>query len=589
MCGILAILGIDGKAEALRQVAVNRSELLRHRGPDWSGIWVEDNDVSCGQKGHIIAHERLAIMDVESGQQPLFSVTPASTSEKDAQVVLGVNGEIYNHQTIRSDLLSANPDCRFRTGSDCEVIIPLYQKASENADHGQWINRLRGMFAFVLYDRAKRSFLVVRDHLGIIPLFMGLGMHGNGTIWIASELKALTQDCPGFIEFPPGHYYDSSTGQMVRWWNPPFMVDEKHFPTPTPPLDLGQLRKKFEQAVISHTMSDVPYGVLLSGGLDSSLVAAIAQRHARSKGEGPLHSFAIGLDGSPDLVAAERVARYLGTRHHNFRFTLSEGLDALSSVIYHLETFDVTTVRASTPMYLLSRKIRAMGIKMVLSGEGSDEIFGGYLYFHRAPNSEEFHRETVRKLKALHSYDCLRANKSTSAWGLEVRVPFLDRDFVEFAMEEIDPHQKMVQPQRVPCMEKWILRKAFEEEEEGSQVPPLLPREILWRQKEQFSDGVGYGWIDGLKATAEERISDSQMRFAQFRFPENTPTTKEAFLYRSIFEDHFPQPCARATVPGGPSVACSTASALAWDPLFQQSALQDPSGRSVRGVHQNHS
>ena len=569
MCGIVCIFGIANGGESLRERAVAQARKLRHRGPDWSGIYVKGKN--------IIAHERLAIMDVDSGDQPLYS--------EDRSIILGVNGEIYNHDPIRTQM--SEKGHKFATKSDCEVIIPLYLSA-EKKDHKIWLNELRGMFAFVLYDEKRDCYLAARDHIGIIPLYMGWGR--DGSVWFASELKALAEDCERFIEFPPGHFFLSSSSvaadplqKMEQWYTPTFFVDdddETHLPTSTA-LDLVALRESFERSVVSHMMSEVPFGVLLSGGLDSSLVAAIAQRHVRSRHpEGfsvQLHSFAIGLKDSPDLAAAKKVADFIGTKHHNFEFTVQEGIDALSAVIYHLETFDVTTVRASTPMFLLSRKIRAMGIKMLLSGEGSDEIFGGYLYFHKAPNPTEFFKETVRKLKALHLYDCLRANKSTCAWGLEVRVPFLDRDFLDLAMA-IDPAEKMVR--KGERIEKWILRSAFD-------VPdaPYLPSEILWRQKEQFSDGVGSDWISGLRRFAAQKVCDEQMVQAPFRFPENTPATKEAYMYRSIFESHFPQPCSRATVPGGPSVACSTPAALLWDESFQRAANQDPSGRSVLGVH----
>lgn len=609
MCGILAIFS-SGVRPIARDRAVHLAGRLRHRGPDWSGIYVSPAPDEYGVQA-IICHERLSIMDVESGSQPLYS-----GEEPGQRVVLGVNGEIYNHRKLRERYVQLG--YRFTTHSDCEVILPAYQGIDPNVTD-EWIAQLEGMFAFVLYDERDGTIVAARDHLGIIPLYMGwtLNVHGEPeSLWFASEMKALSDQCDHFIEFPPGCRFDfgvphhcfwdernCNPAQWIRrWFEPSYLTEER---LPTRAMDLAELRMLFERSVISHTMSEVPYGVLLSGGLDSSLVAAIAQRHNAELGRDPLRSFCIGLapsnpfgsksdglavaspfgsksDGlkvSPDLIAAQKVADHIGTRHVNYTFALEEGIDALDSVIRHLETFDVTTVRASVPMFLLARKIKATGVKMVLSGEGSDELFGGYLYFHKAPNATEFHQETVRKLKALHAYDCLRANKATSAWGLEVRVPFLDRNFVEYAMS-IDPKEKMVRPgPGGRSIEKWMLRAAFE----GS----TLPHDILWRQKEQFSDGVGYGWIDGLKAHAAKMVSDEQLRCADERFPESTPVTKEAYLYRSIFERHYPQYCATEIVLKdiGPSVACSTAAALAWDASFASASVQDPSGRSVVDVH----
>lgn len=510
-----------------------------------------------------IAHERLAIIDPESGAQPLVS--------PDKSVVVAANGEIYNYKDLYAGLTAPYQPL---TGSDCEVVIPLYQQVGLE----DFPNKLRGMFSFVIYDRKDKSFAAVRDHMGITPLYIGYG--SDGSVWFASEMKALAAECARFDQFPPGHYYSSKTGQLTRWYNPIWRQ-----PTmPTNKYDSTVLREAFEKAVKRRMMSDVPWGVLLSGGLDSSLVASVASRivKRRQQAQGAdhlgwfpqLHSFCIGLENSPDLVAAKRVADFLGTVHHSYTYTIQEGLDAIREVIYHLETFDTTTIRASTPMFLMSRKIKAMGIKMVLSGEGSDEVFGGYLYFHKAPNAEEFQAELRDKLANLYLFDCLRANKATSAWGLEARVPFLDADFLDVAMN-IDPQEKMIKPGRI---EKYILRKAFDTPDD-----PYLPDDILWRQKEQFSDGVGYGWIDSLRDLASQQVTDQMFANAANRFPENTPVTKEAYLYRSIFEGHFPQAAAVRTVPGGPSIACSTARAIAWDESFRNRA--DCSGRAVAGVH----
>ncbi|KAM3256555.1 hypothetical protein ACQJBY_049165 [Aegilops geniculata] len=482
-----------------------------------------------------------------------------------------VNGEIYNHEQLRAQLSSHT----FRTGSDCEVIAHLYEEHGEN-----FIDMLDGVFSFVLLDTRDNSFIAARDAIGVTPLYIGWGI--DGSVWISSEMKGLNDDCEHFEIFPPGHLYSSKQGGFKRWYNPPWFSEV----IPSVPYDPLALRKAFEKAVTKRLMTDVPFGVLLSGGLDSSLVAAVTVRHlagtkAAKRWGTKLHSFCVGLEGSPDLKAAKEVANYLGTMHHEFTFTvqhkaLQDGIDAIEDVIYHTETYDVTTIRASTPMFLMSRKIKSLGVKMVISGEGSDEIFGGYLYFHKAPNKEELHRETCQKIKALHQYDCLRANKATSAWGLEARVPFLDKEFINEAMS-IDPEWKMIRPD-LGRIEKWVLRKAFDDEEQ-----PFLPKHILYRQKEQFSDGVGYSWIDGLKAHAESNVTDKMMSNAKFIYPHNNPTTKEAYCYRMIFERFFPQNSAILTVPGGPSVACSTAKAVEWD--AQWSGNLDPSGRAALGVH----
>jgi asparagine synthase (glutamine-hydrolysing) len=500
----------------------------------------------------------LAIVDPTSGNQPLYN--------EDRTIVVTVNGEIYNHEELRKKLGSH----KFRTRSDCEVIAHLYEAYGED-----FVNMLDGMFSFVLLDTRDNSFIAARDAIGITPLYTGWGL--DGSIWFASEMKALNDDCERFECFPPGHIYSSKLGGYKRWYNPPWYSED----IPSTPYDPLVLREAFEKAVLKRLMTDVPFGVLLSGGLDSSLVAAVASRYlagtevARQWGA-KLHTFCIGLQGSPDLKAAKEVADYLGSFHHEFDFTVQEGIDAIEEVIYHVETYDVTTIRASTPMFLMSRKIKSLGVKMVLSGEGSDEIFGGYLYFHKAPNKEELHRETCRKIKSLHLYDCLRANKSTSAWGVEARVPFLDKEFINISMG-IDPEWKMVRPD-LGRIEKWVLRKAFDDAEN-----PYLPKHILYRQKEQFSDGVGYSWIDGLKEHAANHVTNMMMANAKYIYPENTPMTKEAYYYRMIFERFFPQNAARLTVPGGPSVACSTAKALEWDAAWSRNP--DPSGRAALGVH----
>jgi asparagine synthase (glutamine-hydrolysing) len=550
MCSIFGMFGLQAGDDlvALRREAMALSQRQRHRGPDWSGVYVDD--------GAILVHERLAIVDPASGSQPLRS--------PEGDLALAVNGEIYNHRELR-----AASDYAFTTGSDCEVINALYR------EHGAgFLGRLNGIFAFALWDAGRRRVIIARDPVGVCPLYWGHDREGR--LCVASEMKSLVGVCADVAPFPPGHVYDSETGKAVSYWTPAWRDYEATAGRTIAPHDL---RVAFEAAVHRQMMTDVPYGVLLSGGLDSSLVAAVAAGFARrrieedDRGEAwwpRLHSFAIGLEGSPDLEAAAVAAEALGTVHHGFRYTFEEGLDALPEVIRHIETYDVTTIRASTPMFLLARRIKAMGVKMVLSGEGADEIFGGYLYFHKAPSARAFHEETVRKLDALHYYDCLRANKSMSAWGVEARVPFLDVAFLETAMS-IDAEAKMVARKGI---EKGLLREAFE---------GALPDAILWRQKEQFSDGVGYGWIDGLKAHAEAAVSDREFAAAAARFPTNTPATKEAFFYRCIFETHFPGEACAATVPGGKSIACSSPAALAWDPAF--AAAADPSGRAVRGVH----
>jgi asparagine synthase (glutamine-hydrolysing) len=552
MCSILGILDIQGEPAPLRARALRLSALQRHRGPDWSGVWACDRA--------ILAHERLSIVDVLHGAQPLRD--PTGTH------VLAVNGEIYNHRELRASL--AQP-FEFATDSDCEVILALYR------EHGAgFLPLLNGIFAFVLYDSERDRYLVARDHLGIVPLYTGRDDEGN--LYVASEMKALAPVCREVAEFPPGHLLDSGEGEPRRWYHREW---RDYHAVSGAPAEPRVLREAMEAAVRRQLMSDVPYGVLLSGGLDSSVIAACAARFAAGRVEDDgktgawwprLHSFAIGLEGSPDLLAAREVAAHLELVHHEFHFTVQEGIDALSDVIYHLETFDVTTVRAATPMYLMARRIRAMGIKMVLSGEGSDEIFGGYLYFHRAPDARSFHEETVRKLDRLHRFDCLRANKSMAAWGVEARVPFLDRDFLDVAMG-IGPAAKMAGGGK---MEKHLLREAFAD---------ALPHSIVWRQKEQFSDGVGYGWIDALRAHAEREVSGRELAAARFRFPAGTPGSKEAYLYRSLFAEHFPLDSAAACVPSGPSVACSTPEALAWDASL--AAVTDPSGRAVRGIHQH--
>lgn len=553
MCGILTILDIKGNPVELRKLALSHVKALRHRGPDWSGIWSDDKAVIC--------HERLAIVDVTHGAQPLVDTRTGR--------VLAVNGEIYNHKELSAELLKKDHD--FQTESDCEPLLYLYD------EHGpDFLKRLNGIFAFVIYDPAAKDFFIARDHMGINPLYWG--RDGEGNLFVSSELKAIHDLCPKVEVFPPGHYYRASEGKLVKWYEPAWAAPGF---VPSGEADLGRLRQALEDAVVRQLMCDVPYGLLISGGVDSSIVAAIAARHAEKRVETGsqekawwprIHSFSVGLPDAPDTKYARMVAQAIGSQHHEINFTIQEAIDALPDVIWHLETFDVTTIRAGTPMYLMSRKIKAMGIKMILSGEGSDEIFGGYLYFHKAPNREEFHEELVRKLDMLHLYDCLRANKVTAAWGLEARVPFLDPEFMDVAMG-IDPAHKMIRKAE-GRMEKHILRAAFD---------GWVPKEVLWRQKEQFSDGVGYSWIDSLKAYAEKEVSDSAMANAVHRFPRKTPQTKEAYLYRSIFEGHFPNPTAADLVPDGPSIACSSPTAIRWDAAW--ASLADPSGRAVRGVH----
>jgi asparagine synthase (glutamine-hydrolysing) len=553
MCGIFCFFNLEKDASPMaRDLALKQARLLRHRGPDWSGVWSND----CA----VVAHERLAIVDVLHGAQPLLSI--------DGNLVLAVNGEIYNHHELRAEL--AAPEV-FRTDSDCEVILPLYAR-----EGSRLLSRLRGMFAFALYDAAKDDWLIARDPIGIIPLYVG--RRKDGSLAVASELKALVKICDSVEEFPPGHYQTRRDPKPVRYYTRDWFDFDA---VPDREVDPGEVREALADSVHSHLMTDVPYGVLLSGGLDSSVIGALASRYAGKRVESGdseaawwprLHSFAIGLAGSPDLVAAKRAAEGIGTVHHGFEFTVQEGLDALRDVIWHIESFDTTSVRASTPMYLMARRIRATGVKMVLSGEGSDEIFGGYLYFHKAPSARAFHEELVRKLHLLHLYDCLRANKSMAAWGIEARVPFLDTRFLDVSMR-IPARHKMVGEGGI---EKKILRDAFR---------GALPDEILWRQKEQFSDGVGYSWIDSLKAHAEARVTDNQLAEASDRFPIGTPATKESYVYRAIFDELFPLSSAAACVPSGPSVACSSAAALEWDPSFKANA--DPSGRAVKGVHKD--
>ena len=551
MCGIVAVLDIaSGDVTKLRSQVLKMSDKLRHRGPDWSGIYT-------GEKA-ILAHERLSIVDPQSGGQPLKS--------KDGKIILTVNGEIYNHLAIREQLKG---EYEFQTGSDCEVILALYRKKGIH-----FLEDLNGIFAFVLYDEEKDEYLVARDPIGVIPLYIGTDNAGH--IMVASELKALEGYAAHYEPFLPGHYYYSKEKKQVRWYVRDWM---EYDAVKDNPVDISDLKRSLEAAVQRQLMSDVPYGVLLSGGLDSSIISAIAKKYAAKRIENDsktdawwrqLHSFAVGLKGAPDLKAAKKVADYIGTVHHEINYTVQEGLDAIRNVIYYIETYDVTTVRASTPMYLLARVIKSMGIKMVLSGEGADEVFGGYLYFHKAPDAKAFHEETVRKIGKLYLYDCLRANKSLSAWGVEGRVPFLDKEFLDVAMR-LNPEAKM-SPGKV--IEKKILREAFSD---------MLPDEVVWRQKEQFSDGVGYSWIDSLKQLTSDLVSDEEMARAAERFPEQTPMNKEEYYYRSVFEELFPSRSAALTVPSVPSVACSTAEALAWDEAFRN--LNDPSGRAVKGVH----
>jgi len=552
MCGIVGVFDLKVNHTELRTEVLKMSKKVRHRGPDWSGIF------DCEKA--ILAHERLAIVDPQSGRQPLKS--------KDGNLILAVNGEIYNHQEIRKRYKDSY---EFQTQSDCEVILPLYREKGPG-----FLEEMNGIFAFALYDREKDSYLIARDHIGIIPLYTGRDQHGN--FYVASELKALEGVCNKIEEFLPGHYLYSGDGVIKKWYTRDW-IDYSAVENNITSVD--DLRSSLEASVHRQLMSDVPYGVLLSGGLDSSIISAVAKKFAPKRIESDdkaeawwpqLHSFAVGLTGSPDLAAARKVADHIGTVHHEINFVVEEGLDAIRDVIYHIETYDVTTVRASTPMYLMARVIKSMGVKMVLSGEGADEIFGGYLYFHKAPDPEAFHEETVRKLSKLHLYDCLRANKSLAAWGVEGRVPFLDKEFLDVAMR-LNPRDKMISKERI---EKWILRKAFED---------YLPATVAWRQKEQFSDGVGYNWIDTLKELTSREISDEQLANARYRFPINPPMSKEEYFYRSIFSEHFPSDSAASCVPSVPSIACSTAEALAWDASFKN--MIDPSGRAVKNVHRD--
>ncbi len=551
MCGIVGIFNIRQQSAELRAKALKMSQKIRHRGPDWSGIYVG--------KSAILAHERLSIVDPKSGGQPLFS--------PDKKQILAVNGEIYNHREIRKEFADKY---KFQTGSDCEVILSLYKEKGID-----FLEDLSGIFAFALYDEEKDEFLIARDPIGVIPLY--IGKDADGTVYCASELKALEGFCDSYEPFLPGHYYWSKEGVMKKWykrdWQEYKNVQEND-------ANINALHDALEAAVKRQLMSDVPYGVLLSGGLDSSIISAIAKKFAKKRVETndmhdawwpQLHSFAVGLKGAPDLAKARDVAEHIGTIHHEINYTIQEGLDAVRDVIYFIETYDVTTVRASTPMYLLARVIKSMGIKMVLSGEGADEIFGGYLYFHKAPDSKAFHEETVRKLGKLYLYDCLRANKALSAWGVEGRVPFLDKEFLDVAMR-LNPQTKMCPGKEI---EKKILRLAFAD---------MLPESVAWRQKEQFSDGVGYSWIDTLKQITSEAVSDEQMAHAAERFPINTPLNKEEYYYRSIFEEHFPSESAAKSVPHEASVACSTAIALEWDAAWKK--MNEPSGRAVKDVHE---
>lgn len=551
MCGIVCAFDVKQKTETLRPQVLEMAKKIRHRGPDWSGVFSNEKT--------ILAHERLAIVDPASGKQPLFT--------KDKSLVLAANGEIYNHRDLRKQF---EGKFEFQTESDCEVILALYQ-----AKGTSFVDELNGIFGFAIYDVEKDEYFIARDHMGIIPLYIGWDQFG--TFYVASELKALEGYCTKIELFPPGHYLSSKDGEFVKWYKREWTEFDAVKDNET---NIQVLKEALEAAVKRQLMSDVPYGVLLSGGLDSSITSAVAKKFAQKRIESgdqqdawypQLHSFAVGLEGSPDLAAAKKVADHIGTIHHEIKFTIQEGLDAIRDVIYNIETYDVTTIRASTPMYLMARVIKSMGIKMVLSGEGSDELFGGYLYFHKAPNAKEFHEETVRKLSKLHMYDCLRANKSLAAWGIEGRVPFLDKEFMDVAMR-INPQDKMINGER---MEKWVLRKAFEE---------MLPESVAWRQKEQFSDGVGYSWIDTLKEIVAKEVSDEQLANAKYKFPIQTPTSKEEYYYRSIFTEHFPSDAAALSVPQEASVACSTKVALEWDEAFKN--LNDPSGRAVANVHE---
>lgn len=551
MCGIVCAFDLKSSSSILRPQILNMAKKIRHRGPDWSGIY--------SNKNAILAHERLAIVDPISGQQPIYS--------DDKNLILAANGEIYNHLELKNKY---STNYNFTTESDCEIILALYKKIGKS-----FINHLNGIFAFAIYDSINNKYLIARDHMGIIPLYMG--WDSDGTFYIASELKSLEGICNKIELFPPGHYLISGDDTPTLWYDKEWRDFNNVKNNET---SIKDLHDALSDSVHRQLMSDVPYGVLLSGGLDSSITSALAKKFSSKRIESDdkqnawwpqLHSFSVGLEGSPDLIAAKIAADHIGTIHHEIKFTIQEGLDAVREVIYHLETYDITTIRASTPMFLMARVIKSLGIKMVLSGEGADELFGGYLYFHKAPSVKDFHDETVRKLDKLHQYDCLRANKSLAAWGIEGRVPFLDKEFIDIAMR-INPKDKMISSDK---MEKWVLRKAFEE---------YLPDSIAWRQKEQFSDGVGYSWINALKETAEKEVSDEQIKNAHFRFPTQTPQNKEEFYYRSIFEQHFPSDAAALSVPSTPSVACSTPIALEWDETFRNQ--NDPSGRAVLKVHE---
>ncbi len=550
MCGIVCAFNLRGDKDLIRSNVLEMAQKVRHRGPDWSGIYSSDNA--------ILAHERLAIVDPTSGKQPIIS--------EDGLKVIAVNGEIYNHKNLKNRFAA---DYNFRTESDCEVILALYEKKGIN-----FLNDLNGIFAFALYDSSNDKYLIARDHMGIIPLYMGWDK--DDIFYISSELKSLEGVCDKIELFPPGHYLESSSMNLVKWYDPEWVSYEHVKDSET---SIKAIHDSLSAAVKRQLMSDVPYGVLLSGGLDSSITSALAKKFASKRIESndkqdawypQLHSFSVGLKDAPDLKAARIVADHIGTIHHEINFTVQEGIDAIRDVIYHLETYDITTIRASTPMYLIARAIKSLGIKMVLSGEGADELFGGYLYFHKAPNAKEFHEETVRKLDKLHQYDCLRANKSLAAWGIEGRVPFLDKEFIDVAMN-INPEDKMIKNGRI---EKWVLREAFKD---------YLPESVLWRQKEQFSDGVGYSWIDSLKDLVSKEVSDHNLENASKTYPINTPRNKEEYYYRSIFNNHFPSDASAMSVPSVPSVACSTPQALEWDEAFKN--MNDPSGRSISNIH----
>jgi asparagine synthase (glutamine-hydrolysing) len=550
MCGIVCAFNVKGNNEVIRSNVLKMAQKVRHRGPDWSGIY--------SSKNAVLAHERLAIVDPTSGKQPILS--------EDGLKVIAVNGEIYNHQNLKDSFAT---DYNFRTESDCEVILALYEKKGIN-----FLNDLNGIFAFALYDSSNDKYLIARDHMGIIPLYMGWDK--DGIFYVSSELKSLEGVCDKIELFPPGHYLESSSTDLKKWYNPEWVSYHHVKDSQT---SIKAIHDSLSAAVKRQLMSDVPYGVLLSGGLDSSITSALAKKFASKRIESndkqdawwpQLHSFSVGLEDAPDLKAARIVADHIGTIHHEINFTVQEGIDAIRDVIYHLETYDITTIRASTPMYLIARAIKSLGIKMVLSGEGADELFGGYLYFHKAPNAKEFHEETVRKLDKLHQYDCLRANKSLAAWGIEGRVPFLDKEFIDVAMN-INPEDKMIKNGRI---EKWVLREAFKD---------YLPESVLWRQKEQFSDGVGYSWIDSLKDLVSKEVSDHDLENASKIFSINTPRNKEEYYYRLIFSDHFSSDAAAKSVPSVPSVACSTPQALEWDEAFKN--MNDPSGRSISNIH----